>query len=238
MDSERLLMSAEKVNSENFLDDSNKILQLSKDNPFLFIRTGLIAKIFFFKELYDIISSVPGSLVEVGSWYGQSSILFENIRAIIEPFNFTRKIVSFDTFNGYNETSGLNILSDEISKYKVNDDWTDTLESIQAAHKAINNSASKFLNIKGDILNTIPEYLRDNCEPIALVYYDIATYETIKFAFNSLIPYISKGGIFVFDDYGYQYQGVNQFLIDGGIAKKYRLIHSQYYKSKIYLIVE
>ena len=156
MKTERLIMSGARENSESLLKEMSEALKLSADNPYLFVRTGLIAKLFFYKELYEIIVSVPGSIVEVGSWFGQTSVLFENIRAIIEPFNYSRKIVSFDTFDGYNETSGLNIGSQEILKYKVEDNWIDLLEKIQDAHKSINSSASIFLNIKGDIRDTIP----------------------------------------------------------------------------------
>lgn len=237
MNTERLIMSSEREKSELLLREMGESLNLSHDNPYLFVRTGLIAKLFFYKELYEIIESVPGSIVEVGSWFGQSSILFENIRAILEPFNYSRKIVSFDTFNGYKETSGLNIGSDEILKYQVGDDWLNLLGKIQGAHKSINNSVSRFENVSGDIRGTIPKYLEENSEPIALVYYDIATYETLKFTFSTLMPYISKGGVFVFDDYGYQYEGVNKFIIEHGINKNYRLVHSKYYKSKVYLVV-
>jgi predicted O-methyltransferase YrrM len=237
MKTERLIVTDTRIKSEEFLKDSSESLRLNHDNPFLFTRSGLIAKLFFYKELYEIIESVPGSIVEVGCWFGQSSILFENIRAIIEPFNYSRKIISFDTFEGYKETTGLNIENEEILKYQVGDDWVNYLEKIQNAHKVINNSASKFINIKGDIRETITKYFDENYEPLSLVYYDIATYDTLKFTFNILMPFISKGGVFVFDDYGYQYEGVNQFLIDHGITKKYQLIHSKYYKSKVFLIV-
>jgi hypothetical protein len=237
MKTERLIMSSGRQKSEALLKEMSDSLNLSHDNPYLFVRTGLIAKLFFYKELYEIIESVPGNIVEVGSWFGQSSVLFENIRAIMEPFNYSRKIVSFDTFDGYKEISGLNIGSEEILKYQVGDDWVDLLGEIQEAHKSINNSVSIFVNIKGDIKDTIPKYLEENCEPISLVYYDIATYETLKFTFNTLVPYLSKGGVFVFDDYGYQYEGVNKFIIEQGINKQYQLIHSKYYKSKVYLVM-
>ena len=172
MKTERLIMSSAREKSETLLREMSESLNLSHDNPYLFVRTGLIAKLFFYKEIYEIIESVPGNIVEVGSWFGQTSVLFENIRAIIEPFNYSRKIISFDTFDGYNETSGLNIGNEEILKYKVGDNWVDLLGKIQEAHKSINNSVSLFHNIKGDIRETIPKYLKENSEPIALVYYD------------------------------------------------------------------
>ena len=237
MGTERLNVSKSRKESEDFLRDLSGQLNISIDNPFLFMRTGLIAKLFFFKELYEIIESIPGSIVEIGSWFGQSSILFENIRAIIEPFNYSRKIISFDTFDGYKEISGLNIAKEEILKYQVRRDWVNDLIKIQDAHKSINNSATKFVNVKGDIRETMVKYFDNNHEPLSLVYYDIATYETLKITFNTLLPYISKGGVFVFDDYGYQYEGVNKFLIEQKVNKSYQLKHSKYYKSKVYLIV-
>ncbi len=237
MGTERLNVSVSRKESEDFLRDLNEQLKISNDNPFLFMRTGLIAKLFFFKELYEIIETVPGSIVEIGSWFGQSSILFENIRAIIEPFNYSRKIISFDTFDGYKEISGLNIAKEEILKYQVRKNWVVELKRIQEAHKLINNSATKFVNVKGDIRETLVKYFDENHEPLSLVYYDIATYETLKLSFNALLPFISKGGVFVFDDYGYQYEGVNKFLIEQKVNKNYSLKHSKYYKSKVYLIV-
>ncbi len=163
--------------------------------------------------------------------------MFENIRAIIEPFNYSRKIISFDTFDSYKKISGLNIAKEEILKYQVRKNWVDDLNKIQEAHKLINNSATKFVNVKGDIRETLVKFFDENHETLSLVYYDIATYETLKLSFNALLPFISKGGVFVFDDYGYQYEGVNKFLIEQKVNKNYSLKHSKYYKSKVYLIV-
>ncbi|MDA7700427.1 class I SAM-dependent methyltransferase [Methylophilaceae bacterium] len=238
MKTERLLMSPARLEAEAHLKSLSETLKISFDNPFLLMRTGLIAKLFFLQEMYEKIIDLPGSVIEVGSWFGQSSIIFENLRAINEPFNFTRSIVSFDTFNGYVETSGLNISEAEIEKYKVIDDWVNVLNLIQGSHKVINNSATKFINIKGDIFKTLPDYFNNNIEPVALVYYDVATYETLKLTFNTVLPHLIRGGVFVFDDYGHQYEGVNQFITEAGLAKKYKLVHSKFYKSKIFLTIE
>lgn len=237
MKTERLLNSSKRIEMEELLHSYASNTLLTKDNPFITMRTGFIAKLLFYKELFDIIEHIPGSIVEVGCWYGQSSILFENLRAIIEPFNYTRNIISFDTFEGYIENSGLKIATDEIEKYNTGLDWIDHLIIIQNAHKTINNSHTNFINVKGDISHTLKDYFSSNPQVVALVYYDIATYESLKTTFESLINFIPKGGVFVFDDFGYQYEGVNKYIIENNLHNRFSLISSKYYKSKIILKV-
>ena len=67
----------------------------------LFLKTSSLAKILFLNEIYEHISTIPGDIVEFGSWWGQNLITFENLRAIYEPFNKNRHIIGFDTFSGY-----------------------------------------------------------------------------------------------------------------------------------------
>jgi predicted O-methyltransferase YrrM len=203
------------------------------DNPFLYVRTGLLAKLLVYSEIYKEIVNIPGNILEIGCWYGQSSIIFENLRAIYEPFNFTRRIVSFDTFSGYNEVTGLNIAKEEVDKYKVGNGWLGDLAEIQAAHKIVNRSHTDFLNVPGDITLTLPNFLERVKEPVSLVYFDIATYDTLKVAFDLLSPRITKGGIFVLDDYGTQYQGVHKYIIENDLHKKYSITHAEKYKNKV-----
>lgn len=233
MKTEKVLSTKQRDQAEATL--SSLIIQngISYDNPFLFTRTGLLAKFLFMSEIYKEIENIPGNILEVGCWYGQTSIIFENLRAIYEPFNFTRRIVSFDTFDGYNETSGLNIASDEIEKYNVGDNWLNTLEQIQNSHKAINNSHTIFHNVAGDVTTTLPDFLKATDEPVALAYFDIATYETLKTTFSLLEERMTAGGIFVIDDYGPQYAGVSKYIMESKLNKKYKIEHAKKYKSKL-----
>jgi hypothetical protein len=40
-----------------------------------------------------------------------------------------------------------------------------------------------------------------------MVYYDIATYDTLESTFNAILPYVGKGSIFIFDDFGLSIKG-------------------------------
>jgi len=67
----------------------------------LYMRSSALAKILFLNELYELIVNLPGVIVEFGTWWGQNLVVFENLRAIYEPFNQNRRIIGFDTFKGY-----------------------------------------------------------------------------------------------------------------------------------------
>src|SRR5262245_50151490 len=67
----------------------------------LFVRGSLLARFLAVDEVYRKIVHLPGCIFEFGCWRGQTSVLCENLRAIHEPFNKRRRIIAFDTFEGY-----------------------------------------------------------------------------------------------------------------------------------------
>ena len=52
----------------------------------LYIRSSLLVKFIILYELYGRFKSLPGALIEFGTWWGQNLVLLENLRAIHEPF--------------------------------------------------------------------------------------------------------------------------------------------------------
>lgn len=91
------------------------LYKLFKDRPMpddqlliclgLYMRSSALTKILFVDEAYRLILDLPGVIVEFGTWWGQNLILFENLRAIYEPFNASRRVLGFDTFAGYSSIS-------------------------------------------------------------------------------------------------------------------------------------
>lgn len=239
---ERERFSTEVLRAEtsilNLIQDHPKVVA---DSPFLAVRTGLIAKLLCLNEIYIKIVDVPGSILELGSWFGQSSVIFENLRAIHEPFNRTRDILSVDTFDGYAEAGGLEISEDEIAKYNTGAAWLTALEEIQGAHHAINTKAtgrSPFRNIVGNILDDDFWSSNDLTSPIALCYFDIATYDTTRAMLQAVLPMMSSGGIVLLDDFGSSYVGVLKALREENIFQRFEVKHCKYFPSKLYLRVE
>ena len=61
----------------------------------------------YFDNLYQSIVNVPGVVMEFGVHWGSGISLLNNLRLLYEPYNFSRKIIGFDTFEGFVGVSDL-----------------------------------------------------------------------------------------------------------------------------------
>ena len=52
-------------------------------------------------EIYKKILHVNGSIIECGVFYGAGVLAWAKLSSILEPINHTRKIIGFDTFEGF-----------------------------------------------------------------------------------------------------------------------------------------
>lgn len=71
------------------------------DNIGLFTRRQVLSRILMFNDMYKQIVNLQGIICEFGVHWGNSLALFESFRGMYEPYNYNRKIVGFDTFNGF-----------------------------------------------------------------------------------------------------------------------------------------
>src|SRR5690242_6339075 len=88
---------AEKQLAKYFFDSSIPKEELL-ENCFLFLTTQHIKRALFFYEIYKKIVNVPGVVMHFGSRWGRHLALFDSLRTIFEPFNYSRKIIGFETF--------------------------------------------------------------------------------------------------------------------------------------------
>src|SRR5262245_26098723 len=52
-------------------------------------------------ELFRLIHEIQGSIVECGVLFGGGLLSFAKLSTILEPYNFQRRIIGFDTFTGF-----------------------------------------------------------------------------------------------------------------------------------------
>src|SRR5205807_493418 len=52
-------------------------------------------------EILKQIITVHGSIVECGVLFGGGLMSFANLSVILEPYNFQRRVIGFDTFSGF-----------------------------------------------------------------------------------------------------------------------------------------
>ncbi len=201
---------------EKVLKNREKLYHLFDNRPMptdqllsnlgLYMRSSSLAKILFLDEIYQKNIDIPGVVMVFGTWWGQDVITLQNLRAVYEPYNYTRKVIAFDTFSGYTSLSmDKDILSETIkqSGYSVSSNYETYLEDLAAYHEEENTMPhiKKVEIVKGDVTETIDKYLEDHPETlVSLVYFDLAIYEPTKKALEALKPYLLKGSIIAMDE--------------------------------------
>ncbi|HHV28941.1 MAG TPA: crotonobetainyl-CoA--carnitine CoA-transferase [Clostridium sp.] len=156
----------------------------------------------FMHELYKKIINVHGVVMEFGVRWGQNLALFENFRGIYEPYNYNRKIIGFDTFEGFPSVTSLD-KGLRKGDYSVTDDYEVYLEKVLDYHEAESpiSHIRKYELIKGDATVTLKNYLEDNPHTIiALAYFDFDIYEPTKECLKLIKDHITKGTIIGFDE--------------------------------------
>ncbi len=175
------------------------------DNIGLFIPRQNWCKYLFLHELYKKIVDVHGIVVEFGVRWGQNLALFSSFRGVYEPYNHNRKIVGFDTFDGFphvHEQDGAHRLVHR-GAYGVSPGHEKTLEDILAYHEKESpiSHMRKFELVKGDVMETLDEYLGRHPETIiALAYFDLDVYEPTRHCLERIRPRLTKGSVLGFDE--------------------------------------
>ena len=196
------------------LDNRKKLFKLFKDSPIpenellmnlpLYIRRQDMSQIIFMNELYRKIINVHGIIAEFGIRWGRNLCMFESFRGMYEPYNHNRKIVGFDTFQGFPSIDKKDGKSDMMSvgAYNVTEEYEKYLKQILDCHEQESPipHIKKYQLIKGDSVIKIKEYLEQNPETIiALAYFDFDIYEPTKKCLEAIKGHLTKGSVIGFD---------------------------------------
>ncbi|MDB5800500.1 MAG: dTDP-6-deoxy-L-hexose 3-O-methyltransferase [Rhodocyclales bacterium] len=220
------------------LPDEELMVNLS-----LYMRSGVLAKMLFLNEMYEKIIKLPGVIMEFGVWRGQSIVLFENLRAVHEPYNHSRRIYGFDTFDGYPEIGEHDKRSDIISEntYAVGADYVSYLEELIDYHEQENvmSHIKKHSLIKGDASITCPQLFKDRPETlVAMAYFDMALYKPTKACLEVILPRMVKGGIIVFDELCHpDYPGETQAFMETIGPQRFTMTRSRFLPDRVFVTI-
>ena len=210
----------------------------------LYTRSSAIAKLLYINELYQLIIKTPGVVMEFGVWWGANLALFESLRAVYEPYNYTRKMIGFDTFEGYDSLSEKDGGGAFVNKgnYDVGADYTDHLTKVLDCHQAENVMANvkKYELVKGDATKTIKKYLQDNPETIvSLAYFDMQLYQPTKECLESIRPHLTKGSVIAMDEINCpEFPGETVALHEVFGLNNIRLLRSAILPDRAYFVIE
>lgn len=166
--------------------------------------------VYLFKwELFRQILEVHGSIVEMGVYMGSGLFSFASFSAILEPYNYQRRIIGFDTFSGFPDVTerdkntqyespeckkgGLGIPGNHLADLETSIELFDKNRYI--------SHLPKIELVPGDVAVTLPEFLKANPHTlISLLYLDFDLYEPTIIALEALYERVVCGGIIAFDE--------------------------------------
>ena len=188
------------------------------------------------------VKHLPGDIVEVGVFKGSGISSFLKFIQIYCP-NSNKKVIGFDIFDVAEGDKVLDkdTLIDKNTMNVVYDrvDHNDfSIESVNNRLSGNGTSKDKFKLIKGDVEQTMPEFLKLNPGfRASLIYIDVdierPTYYSLVNLWDRLLP----GGVVLFDEYEYhsfsESNGVDRFLKEKNI--EYNLISTDWVAPTCYL---
>lgn len=176
------------------------------DNLGLYLRRQNLSRILYVHELYKNIIDVHGVIMEFGVRWGQNLALYQSLRGIYEPYNYNRKIVGFDTFEGFIDVDPMDGEHVKVGDYSVTENYEIQLNQLLDFHETESPVAhiKKHELIKGDASNTIVDYLNRHPETIiSLAYFDFDLYKPTRDCLRAIMDHTTKGTIIAFDELNY-----------------------------------
>lgn len=182
-----------------------------------YISVACMSKFLARVEIFKNILPVHGNIVECGVLHGASLMTWAKLSTIFEPVNHTRRIIGFDTFEGFQAFHE----KDAGTPFKPGDLKGLPMERVQAAIDTYDLNRplahiQKCELVKGDLKDTARAYVEANpYMTVALLHLDVDLYEPTLAALEAFVPLMPKGAVIIFDEANYKnFPGESRALAD------------------------
>ncbi len=170
-----------------------------------YVKRQNLARFMVQYELFKRQLDVKGSIIECGVHNGGGVMAWAKISSILEPYNYHRKVVGFDTFKGFPSIAEIDRENPKVKTGMFAEDY-DVYEELSACIGEYNQNRfidhiDKIELVIGDANITIPQYIENNKHTlVSLLYLDFDIYEPTKTALDHFLPRMGKGSIIAFDE--------------------------------------
>lgn len=167
------------------------------------MKRNALARALYLDDLYRRILPVPGVVCEFGVQWGATLATLLNLRTLHEPYNASRMIVGFDTFEGFAAVDPEDGGGVRAGEYRAGEGHEAALDAILSYHQSIAAFPEhrRHALVKGDASATVPRWLEENPHAIvALAIFDMDLYRPTKDVLLAIRPRLVKGSILVFDE--------------------------------------
>jgi hypothetical protein len=172
-------------------------------------------------RIFERVLTVPGSVVECGVFGGGGLMTWATLSAILEPLNHVRRVIGFDTFEGFVAAGPKDAASSDNPNAVAGGLAADMAEDIAQSAAIFDvyrplGHIRKVELVKGDALSTIPRYLDENPHlVVSLLYLDFDLYEPTRCALERFVPRMPKGAVIAFDQLNHRaWPGETAALLD------------------------
>lgn len=186
-----------------FISDPLPVLDKLEAFP-RFATKRSLARFLVKHEIFKRVLGINGSIVECGVFNGAGLFTWAQLSNIYEPSNHTRKIIGFDTFDGFpnvDDKDNTGVLQSKVGDLR-GAGYEHIARSVDKynAERHLSHVANVQL-VQGDFLETSTQYLEKNKHTlVALLYLDFDLYEPTKKALEVFLPRMPKGAIIAFDE--------------------------------------
>jgi hypothetical protein len=199
-------------------------------------------------ELFKLQMDVKGSIVEGGVHHGAGLMGWAKLSAALEPYAIHRWVVGFDTFSGFPSVADEdNQTQTENSQRQVGgfDTGYDVYQELNLLKSVYDDN--RFLNqfdkiklVKGDVTNTVPQFLVDNPHfLVSLLVCDFDLYEPTKVMLEHFVPRMPVGAILVFDEVNNaSWPGETTAMLEAFAGKRLKLKKFPFDPNIAYVVME
>jgi hypothetical protein len=242
------------VVSESQRDNRNDLVNLLRETPIpeaellrnlgLFVNPSDLKKFLFINDLYERQMGLHGVVMEFGVRWGQNLSLFQSLRAIYEPYNYGRKIIGFDTWEGFpavHQKDG-SAKAITVGGYNVSKNYEIYLSKVlrNLEMESPLGHIQKFELVKGNAISELEKYLKAQPQTIiSLAYFDMDIYEPTLRCLELIKPYLTKGSILAFDELNYaEFPGETVALREAFGLDRFKIQRSRYSHYQSFIVYE
>lgn len=210
-----------------------------------YVRRQNLARFLVQTEIFKLTLPVKGSIVECGVHHGGGVMTWAKLSTTLEPYNYHRKIIGFDTFEGFPHVSPIDELNHPSVKAGMFSEDYNIYDELNACINEYDENRylshiPKIELVKGDANLTIPAYIDNNPHLlVSLLYLDFDIYEPTAKALKTLLPRMPKGAVLAFDEINNQdWPGETMALLEEINIKECELRCFEYEPNISYMIIK
>lgn len=166
------------------------------------LRRQSISRILYYDWIYQKLLGKPGVICEFGVQWGSGLSILQSLRGMYEPYNHQRKLIGFDTFEGFPQVCDLDAGAN-VGDYATDAGYEHVLQTILDAHEQQSplSHIKKNELVKGDASETINSWLEQHPGLlIGMAIFDMDIYKPTRDVLEAIKPRLFKGSVLVFDE--------------------------------------